>query len=201
MIILTIIDNGIFNLVVNGDVACMDFNPEGNRYPQDLVTSSFEREYNYLQQLSDYEWCPEVIQYDYANRKIYFKWYGNTCEEKLSTNWKEQLETIVRDLAEQRIYKPSFYTKFFYVDNNDNMRAYAFYSASNRSEQPISMDFYRPILNPHRAALVDTLAVNGLLDMSVLQFHAFTDYIKWPDNYLSEIYQRVYGHNLETSSL
>jgi hypothetical protein len=189
---LTVIDNGIFNLVIDGDVACMDFNPTGTRYPQDLVTSSFEREYRYLQRLSDYEWCPEVIEYDYTNRKIYFKWYGNTCEEKLSTNWKQQLETIVQDLAEQRIYKPSFYPKFFYIDSNDNMRAYAFYSASDRSEQPIAMDFYRPILNPHRAKLVDQLEVDGKLDMAVLVKHAYTDYIKWPDGHLASVYRKVY---------
>ena len=170
----------------------MDFNPTGDRYPQDLVTSSFEREYGYLQRLSDYEWCPEVMQYDYTNRKIYFKWYGNTCEEKLSTDWKAQLETIVRDLAEQRIYKPSFYTKFFYIDNNDNMRAYAFYSASDRSEQPISMDFYRPILNTDRAMLIETLEVDGKLDMGVLQWHAFNTYIKWPEDLLPIIYKRVF---------
>ncbi len=177
----------------------MDFNPTGTRYPQDLVTSSFEREYGYLQRLSNYDWCPEVIEYDYANRKIYFKWYGNTCEEKLSTNWEDQLETIVQDLAEQRIYKPSFYPKFFYIDSNDNMRAYAFYSASDRSEQPISMDFYRPILNPQRSALVSQLEVDGKLDMSVLVKHAYTDYIKWPNNHLQKIYYKVYGQSLETS--
>jgi hypothetical protein len=170
----------------------MDFNPTGDRYPQDLVTSSFEREYRYLQKLSDYKWCPEVIQYDYANRKIYFKWYGNTCEEKLSANWKDQLETIVRDLAEQHIYKPSFYTKFFYIDDNDNMRAYAFYSASDRSEQPISMDFYRPILNTDRAMLIETLEVDGKLDMGILQWHAFNSYIKWPEDLLPIVYKKVF---------
>lgn len=189
---MTVIDNGIFNLIIDGDVACMDFNPAGTRYPQDLVTSSFEREYSYLDRLQDYEWCPEVTTVDYKNRRIYFKWYGNTCEEKLSTNWKDQLETIVRDLAEQRIYKPSFYPKFFYVDNNDNLRAYAFYSASDRSEQPIAMDFYRPILNPQRAELVDQLEVDGKLDMAILVKHAFTNYIKWPEDPLPEIYRRIY---------
>jgi len=170
----------------------MDFNPIGTRYPQKLVTSSFERECRYLQRLSNYNWYPEVIGCDYTNRKIYFNWYHNTCEDKLSTNWKEQLEIIVRDLAEQQIYKPSFYPKFFYIDNNDNMRAYAFYSASDRSEQPISMEFYRPILNPERATLVDRLEVNGKLDMDVLQWHAFNNYIKWPEDILPVIYQKVF---------
>lgn len=194
------IDNGIFNLVIDSGIACMNFNPSGTRYPDDLVTSSFERECRYLQQLKDYKWCPEVINVDNNSRKIYFKWYNNTCEERLSTNWKEQLETVVRDLAEQEIYKPSFYPKFFYVDNSDNLRAYAFYSASDKSEQPVSMAFYRPILNPERSRLVSTIEVDGKLDMGVLVKHAFTDYIKWPNNVLAEIYQQVYGHNLDTSS-
>lgn len=179
----------------------MDFNPKGNRYPQDLVTSSFKREYHYLERLQDYEWCPEVTNVDYTNRKIHFKWYNNTCEEKLSNNWKEQLEEIVTNLAEQRIYKPSFYPKFFYVDSNDQLRAYAFYSASDCSEQPINIDFYRPILNPHRTELVDQLTIDNKLDMAVLVKHAFTDYIKWPDNVLAEIYYKVYGQSLATSAL
>lgn len=170
----------------------MDFNPVGNRYPQDLVTSSFEREYGYLDRFRDYVWAPEVTSIDYSNRKIYFKWYGNTCADKLSTNWKEQLEEIVTDLAEQRVYKPSFYPKFFYVDDKDQIHAYAFYSASDRSEQPISMDFYRPILNPERAKLVDEIEIDGKLDMAVLQKLAFTSYIKWPEDYLSEVYRKVF---------
>jgi hypothetical protein len=170
----------------------MDFNPQGDRYPQDLITSSFKRECRYLQRLKDYKWCPEVIKVDNENRKIYFKWYNNTCEEQLSTNWKAQLETIVRDLAEQEIYKPSFYPKFFYVDKSDNLKAYAFYSASDKSEQPISIDFYRPILNTDRAALVEKLEVDGMLDMGVLQWHAFNTYIKWPEDLLPEIYKRIF---------
>lgn len=189
---MTVIDNGIFNLVIDHDIACMDFNPVGDRYPQNLITSSFERECRYLQRLKDYKWCPEVIKIDDKNRKIYFKWYNNTCEEHLSTNWKVQLETVVRDLAEEEIYKPSFYPKFFYVDSFDNLRAYAFYSASDKNEQPISMDFYRPILNTDRSVLVETLEVDGKLDMGVLQWHAFNTYIKWPDDFLPVIYKKVF---------
>ena len=170
----------------------MDFNPTGTRYPQELVTSSFEREFKYLERLSDYAWAPEVTKVDYTNRRIYFKWYGNTCEDKLPTAWQQQLEEVVNDLADQRIYKPSFYPKFFYVDDSDQLHAYAFYSASDRSEQPIAMDFYRPILNPERSKLVANLEVDGKLDMGLLQWHAFNNYIKWPGDPLPEIYQRVY---------
>jgi hypothetical protein len=54
------------------------------------------------------------------------------------------------------------------------------------------MDFYTPILNPERKALVQQLQTDGKLDMGVLVKHAFTDYIKWPGNPLPTIYNKVF---------
>jgi hypothetical protein len=189
---LIVIDHGIFNLEIDGNLACMNFNPSGDRYPTTLIDSSFEREVRYLLQLKKYIWAPEIVNVDNPFRRVYFKWHNNTCEKKLSTNWKEQLEQIARDLHIEQIYKPSFYTKYFYIDDNDQMHAYAFYSASDYSEQPISMDFYQPILNTQRKSLVEELQIDGKLDMGLLVKHAFTDYIKWPDDLLLELYHKIY---------
>jgi hypothetical protein len=192
LITLTVIDHGIFNLVIADGRACMDFNPVGDRYPQDLITSSFQRERRYLLQLIEYKWAPELLEINPHTRQIVFKWYNNTCEDSVPDNYIEQLEQITRDLHTEQIYKPSFYTKYFYTDTNGQLHAYAFYSSSSYSEQPISMDFYTPILNPERKALVQQLQTDGKLDMGVLVKHAFTDYIKWPGNPLPTIYHRVF---------
>ena len=170
----------------------MDFNPTSDRYPQDLVDSSFKRECRYLLQLQHYPWAPQNVTVVDTERRVYFDWYKNTCEGYLPSNYVEQLEQITRDLHAEQIYKPSFYPKYFITDTNDQLHAYAFYSASDYSEQPISMDFYRPILNPQRKALVEQLEVDGKLDMGILVKHAFTDYIKWPGDPLPEIYQKVF---------
>jgi hypothetical protein len=171
----------------------MDFNPQGDRYSKELVDSSFERECRYLKQLSKYSWAPEVLYTVKGCRQIYFKWYGNTCETNLCDSYKEQLEQIASDLHAEEIYKPSFYPKFFYVDSQGAMRAYAFYSASSYSEQPIDMKFYEAILNPERKKLVNTLQKDNKLDMGILVKHAFTDYIKWPGEVLPEIYKKIYS--------
>lgn len=170
----------------------MDFNPVGDRYPAELIKSSFERERKYLLKLIKYSWCPELVEINPNSRRIGFKWYNNTCEQLLPADYKDQLEQIVKDLHTEQIYKPSFYTKYFYTDSNNKIRAYAFYSSSDYSEQPISMDFYRPILNPQRKALIEQIETDGTLDMGILVKHAFTDYIKWPDDPLPEIYRKVY---------
>ena len=189
---MIVTDHGIFTLEIEGKTACMNFNPAGNRYPKELVDSSYARESRYLLKLKDYPWAPEAVNFDNKFRKIYFKWYNNTCEDLLPENYTEQLEQITSDLHKEQIYKPSFYTKYFYVDKLDRMHAYAFYSSSDYIEQPINMEFYRPILNPDREALVNQLHTDGKLDMKILIEKAFNDYIKWPGDPLPKIYRKVY---------
>jgi hypothetical protein len=189
---LTVIDHGIFNLIINDNSATMDFNPIGDRYPQELVTSSFEREKRYVLQLIKYPWAPELLEVNPFTRHISFKWYGNTCEEYVPVDYIEQLQQITQDLYNEKIYKPSFYTKYFYTDKQERLHAYGFYSSSDVREQPIDMNFYRPILNPERAKLVKDIETDGKLDMGILVKHAFTNYIKWPNDPLPNIYRKVY---------
>lgn len=183
----------IFKSLVKDDIFCMDFNPDDKKYPEELIQYSFDREVKYLTLLTDYDWVPEVIDIDKPNRKIYFKWYHNTCETLLPANYKEQLLQIVKDLHKEQIYKPSFYTKFFYVDNDNKMHAMTWYSASNYNEQPLCVEFFKPILNQDRLELIEKMATNGKLDVGLLIDKAFNNYIQWPDNPLPEIYKTVYG--------
>lgn len=190
---MKIIDQGIFNLEIDGDVAVMNFNPANPKYSEELIQSSFEREIKYLTRIIKYSWSPEDICINKEKRSISFKWYGNTCEEILPTDAPEQLEIIVRDLNFEKLYKPNFYPKCFYTDNQGRIHAYIFYSTSEYAEQPISMDFYKPILNSDRLELVEKISTDGKLDMGLLIKYAFNDYIKWPGDILPGIYKKVYG--------
>jgi len=59
----------------------MEFNPEGDRYPDDLVNEVYTRECRYLERLSRYSWAPQNIHLLKPFRQICFEWYGNTCED------------------------------------------------------------------------------------------------------------------------
>jgi len=189
---MKIIDQGIFTLEINDSIATMNFDTKKSKYPESLVESSFNRERKNLLQIIGYSWAPELVEINPYKKHISFKWYNNTCEEKLPTNWKEQLEQITKDLHKEKLYKPNFYPKCFYVDNKETIHAFVFYSTSDYKEQPISMDFYKPILNDDRLELVNQLATDGKLDMGILIKHAFNDYIAWPDSALRDIYKNVY---------
>jgi hypothetical protein len=194
MLILYDTEQGIYRSLVNADhdVFCMHFDLTNPKYPISLIESSFQREVRYLKKLSKYSWAPELIEINFDTRQIFFKWYGNDCRKKLTENYKDQLLKILIDLHQEKIYKPSFYPKYCYVDDNNNIRCFNFYTASDYSEQPIDIDFYKPILNDDRLELIKKISQNGKLDMGTLMKYAFTEYIDWPDNPLPEIYKKVY---------
>lgn len=190
------LDYGIFQLEISSDGkrATMNFNTSNPKYPEDLVESSFLREMKYTQKLSYYPWGPKNVHVRQDLKKISFDWNGDSLETaELPADWKTQLEKIVREITRERLYKPNFYPKCFYVDELGKIHAFAFYSTSSREEQPIAMGFYAPILNEDRQALVDELSVGGALDMGTLIKFAYTDYIKWPEDALVEIYNKVFG--------
>lgn len=189
---MDIIGQGIFALEINGNVASMNFNTSNEKYSRELIESSFARERDNLLKIISYKWAPEILEINPHTKRISFKWYDNTCEDALPEDWKAQLQNIVHDLHQERLYKPNFYPKCFYVDDNNIVHAFVFYSTSSYDEQPISMDFYKPILNEDRLALVEQLSTDGKLDMGTLIKHAFNDYIVWPENALADIYKNIY---------
>lgn len=185
---------GIYRSLVDLDneVFCMDFNPTDTKYPEELINYAYNREVYYLKRLSKYKWCPELLDNTDNDRKIYFKYYGNTCEEYIPDNFYNQLLEMVGDLHKEQIYKPAFYKKYFYADKSNIMHGFTWYSSSNYDEQPLSVDFFRPILNSDRLELIEKLATDCKLDVGILIEKAFNNYIEWPDNALKRIYERVY---------
>lgn len=186
------IDYGVFLLRINNDIATMDFNPEGDRYPQYLIDDVFNRETKFLNQLKDYSWIPEVLSINFDDKKINFKWYNNTCDDLIVGSFKEQLLKITKDLHKEKLIKPNFYPNCFYTDDNDILHTFAFYSTSTYDEQPININFYSSILNEERESLIKSLTPNEFLDMRILQKQAYKNYIKWPENPLPKIYEEVH---------
>jgi hypothetical protein len=49
------------------------------------------------------------------------------------------------------------------------------------------------MLNKDRLEMIEQIANDGKLDIALLMKRAFTEYIKWPDDVLPDIYKQVYG--------
>jgi hypothetical protein len=168
---------------------------------EELLNACFEREVKFLTIFQKYDWCAKILDIDHAGRKVYITWNGDCCEKMIRREdniadycptWQAQLETIIKDIRQEHIYKITMYPCYHYVDKDCNLRAFGFYTTCSYEEQPIAIDLYRPILNDERSKYIDQIAVDGKVDFAILNEYSLTQYVKWPGDPLPEIYRRVY---------
>jgi hypothetical protein len=197
----------IYEPLVNRDRTelCMNFN--NNQYrdysvDEDLISDCFNREVKYLTLFQKYDWCARLKDIDFKDRKIYIEWNDVCCETYINSKgsldaycprWTEQLEQITKDLIVESVYKVTMYPCYHFIDKNGVLKAFAFYTASDYSEQPISIDMYRPILNQERSDFINIIEKDGKVDLKEVNKHSFINYIKWPGDPLPGIYKRLYG--------
>lgn len=200
------LEDGVYNLYKSTDnnFICQEYEVKP-QYGMMLMRSCFIRELNFVDgELQKYKWCPTLAKEEREGYKIYLRFSGHLCQdiidrgerlEDYCPDWKEQLEQICVDLHSAGIYKLSMYPKCFFIDEDKTLKTFSFFSASRYLEQPMNMELYMPLFNSERSNLVRKLMINNTntLDMKLLNEKAFKDYVKWPDNVLPAIYDRVYG--------
>jgi len=150
----------------------MNFNNSSYRTTEsseELLNACFEREVKFLTHFQKYDWCAKMIDVDYATRRIFIEWQGDCCEkilrrgdnvEDFCPTWQQDLETIIRDIRAEQIYKITMYPCYHYIKEN-KLKAFGFYTTCSYAEQPIAIDLYRPILNVERSKYIDQNIVDG----------------------------------------
>jgi len=200
-----LIDNGVYNLYKSTDnkFICQEYEVKP-KYGMMLMRSCYMRDLNfidYYSPISKYPWCAKFADEQKDGYKIFLHYDGIMCQEILDRgekledycpDWKQQLKQMCIDLHKEEVCKVSMYPKCFFIDSNKQLKAFGHFSSSRYGEQPMPMETYMPLFNEDRGALVNQLMTNGTLDMRLLRERAFTDYIKWPDDALNEIYLSVF---------
>lgn len=187
-----------------GDVLCMRFDPNNsfrnNPVSEDLANDCFQREVKYLNKFKNYSWCAKLLDIDLRSRSVFIEWNHDCCEKIIMSgrnlnsraeDWKQQLTQIVSDIKENSVYKITMYPCYHFIKEG-KLKAFGFYTTCDYAEQPIDINLYRPILNEDRAKFIDSLWPNGKVDFAVLNKYSLTEYVKWPEDPLPEIYKQVY---------
>jgi hypothetical protein len=174
----------------NSDLLCMDFQNPRIDFDNSFF---FERELHYLTRFKKYEWSPEILDIDRGNKKIYFKWYGETCNNIVETgksiedscpNWKEQLIKIVEDIDNENVYKMNVYTHCFYVDNKKNMRAMDFYACVDHDDYLIPLSIVKPIIGKVSIHRWNESIKEDIVNFKKFFYKGISEHIIWPENIL-----------------
>lgn len=187
----------------DGSILCMRFDPNNkfrnNPVSQELADDCFYREVKYLKKFSKYSWCAKLLEVDEDRREVFIEW-SDCCEKIIesgnslydyASNWKDQLKQIVSDIRTNEVYKITMYPCYHFFKGN-TLKAFGFYTTCDYAEQPININLYRPILNDERANFIDSVWPDGFVDFSILNEHSLTEYVKWPEDPLPNIYKEVY---------
>lgn len=205
--------NMLYTPLINpeGNVFCMNWDTthsyqlkHGPRpdFTPDLIDFFFEREVTHLKFFKDrYKWAPEVIDIDEKNKLIFFKWYGETCNnivysdrslDQECPSWQPQLYFIINDIFNMGYYKVSLYPHCFYLDDDNLLHTFDFYGCMHRSNPFIEYDKIKGMVGPNSKERFDEAMTGDIVNVEVLFKRSLETYIKWPHSALNTIYNRIY---------
>lgn len=188
--------NMLYEPLVNEErtVFCMNWNHNNYfhnpKMTDELLEFWFKREVKYLLLLRNKKYSPEILDIDYAGRKIKFRWYDKGLNYLIEKNeiesipsWKDKIRAIVKDLEQQGIYKINMYPHTFYFDDKDEAHCMDMYGCADSKSKHLDTRYLEPLINSNR---FDKFIVNGNLDTHELYKETIkTNYANWPGDFLN----------------
>jgi hypothetical protein len=184
------------------NIFCMDFcypsayqiNQLRVTYTKELVDYMFDREVKYLETFKNEIFSPEII--DITDKKIFFKWYGKTCNESiykytdLKSSWLQDITSIINKQYDLGYIKATVYPHSHYYDNDGVMHAFDYYATVDRTNPFIEYKIVEGMTG------LDTDRFNLAIEENLLNIESIfksglLTYSKWPQD-LTSIYNLIY---------
>lgn len=187
--------NMVYVPLMNPDksILCMDFGNSRIKFDNQMF---FEREIEYLTMFKDYSWAPTVFEIDSTKKQIFIEWnketlnniiYTNRNISDLSSNWREQLRTIVRDIIDAGVYKLTIYPHCFYIDKQGIMRTTDFYASVSQDNPIVSVEQINSIIGIKSAHRWKEAIVNNTVNFKIFFENAINNHVMWPEDALKDL--------------
>ena len=167
---------------VRDDVFCMNFvypctyqtqqtKKYHECYTEEFVFWMFERELKYLKKCEGFSWAPEILEIDYKNKRIFFRWYGYSCNNiifgknldlKKIEEYKKQIRKILEEQINISLYKLTMYPHCHYIDNNGNMRTFDFYSCFDKDNYLMELNKIKALLGDSDYRFLECINENSI---------------------------------------
>ena len=172
-------------------------------YTSDAVDYFFNKEVENVLKYKNKEYAPEIIDIDYKLKRLYFKWYGETCNEIIYSgrdlsekchNWKDQIKNILVDLYNSGTYKLTMYPHCHYIDNDGNMRAIDWYGCVPTDDFCIETKYMDSII--HETAIFRLKETGDLVDgkynLESMFKNSMSRHVKWGNYSMRYIYDEIF---------
>ena len=195
----------------DGKTFCMNWDPNheyqtkhGPRedFTPELIDFFFQKEVENLTTFEKFPWAPELLDIDLKKKQIFFKWYGETCNnivysgrnlDDVCPSWKPQLYLIINQIFNMGYYKLSLYPHCFFIDDNNVLRTFDMYGCVKRSAHMIEYSKLKGMVGPSSHGRFAEAMEGELVNMEILFKRALSHYIKWPDNHLVTVHNKLFS--------
>jgi hypothetical protein len=175
--------------------------PDRIGYTQDVVEYFFDKEVEYAKRFSNRIWAPEIIDIDYINKHIFYKWYGTTCNEILYTggtlpyDWKSQIRKIMIDAYNSGVYKLTMYPHCHYFDSNGIMHTIDMYGCVEVTDPFISARYMDGIIHSTAQFRLDETGdlVNGKYNLETMFKQSLSTHVRWGEDDMYFIYKEMFN--------
>jgi hypothetical protein len=175
--------------------------PDRVGYTQDVVEYFFNKEAEYATRFKDKPYSPDIIDIDYANKRIFYNW-GASCnvllysgEGSMPMNWREQVFNMLLDAYNNGVYKLTMYPHCFYVDASDQLRTIDWYGCVEVADPFIEAKYMDGIIHSTAQSRLDETGdlVDGKYNMELMFKGSLGTHVLWGEENMQWIYREIFN--------
>ncbi len=181
----------------DNDILCMDWNQNFyyHKSPrsQEILDWFFDREITNLKFFQDYDWCPEILDIDLSNKKIFIEFNGTLLNhlifkedslDRKCEDWQRQIRNIINDLDNSNFYKVALYPHCFYLSSKGIVKTIDYYSCISKDERYFPLSMIQPIIGENSEERFKQATVDDKIDGKLLYDYTIKKHLDtvWPIN-------------------
>jgi hypothetical protein len=173
-------------------------------YTQEVADFFFNEEVKNILKFKDKPYASEIIDIDYKLKRLYFKWYKESCNEVIYSgraldtycdDWRKQIKNIIIDLYKEKTYKLTIYPHCHYIDEYGQMRAIDWYGCVPVSDPFIEAKYMDAIIHSTAQFRLDETGgpVNNRYNLELMFKGSLKNHVMWGDESMEYIYKEIFN--------
>ncbi len=171
-------------------------------YTEEVVEWFWYNELKWIEYFKNKSYAPEIIDIDHASKKIYLKWYNESCNQIMygdrswpEDQWRKQIKDIIIDQYQEGVYKLTMYPHCHYIDNDNNMRAIDWYGCVKVDYPYVEERFMQGIIHDTaKFRIEETGTVNtGLINLEIMFKRSLSTHVLWGYQNMNYIYKELFN--------
>ena len=170
-------------------------------YTTEVVNWFWSNELMWIEHFKDKPYAPEILDIDLINKRIYIKWYTESCNQIIYSgkdwpqqHWRKQIRDIIVDQYNEGVYKLTMYPYCHYISDDGNMRAIDWYGCVPVNDPYIEEKYMQGIIHETAQFRLDETGkpLDGKLNLEMMFERSLSTHVMWGNHNMNYIYDEIF---------